>query len=632
VGEGNRSTTLARLAVAGCLAIATACGQPNPSRPTSIASPTPAPSSSATVTGGTLRVAMHLSEYEAGESSPDGSRRRAFDPHGTASPAAWELFRCCLLRTLMSYNGLATAQGGSILRPDLAAAPPTVSADGLTWTFHLKPGLRYAPPYADTPIVAADLIRGLERSLRHTPGGEPRDTYAPFAFLIGDAVVGANAFTAGDVRSISGLEAPDPLTLVIHVISPTGDLDSRLQLSPATPIPAGAADAHDAAYGPYLVASGPYMIEGSARDRPASGYVPGKSLTLVRNPSWDRASDDLRKAIVDRIEITDLTGPDAEDGGLRLLQSNTVDVVLDTDLDGPQLAAVRADPGLAPRVHLTQIPSLRWIPMNIAQPPLDDVHVRRAISFAADRAQMSALLDPNWRIATHAVPDSMEAGLLADYDPFATPNHAGSVADAKREMAQSAYDTNHDGVCDAPACRAILTLVRGEAPRFGQAFENLRSTLEPLGLELKPKSFKSSDDFFHAVDDPRSHAGLGLIDTWSADYLSGSNWFVPLVASAGITGEANASLIGASAVHLREWGYTAPSVASLDTKIEECIAHVGFAQAECWAEADQFLTERIVAWVPLFSRQTARFTSNRVTQFSFDQSVALPALDQIALK
>src|SRR5439155_17731978 len=61
-------------------------------------------------------------------------------------PMSYELARCCLLRTLLSYNGEATSGGGTVLRPDVASALPTVSTDGLTWTFHLKHGLHYAPP------------------------------------------------------------------------------------------------------------------------------------------------------------------------------------------------------------------------------------------------------------------------------------------------------------------------------------------------------------------------------------------------------------------------------------------------------------------------------------------------------
>ena len=43
--------------------------------------------------------------------------------------------------------------------PDLAQGMPEVSSDGLTWTFRLKRGLRFAPPFDDTPIVARDIVR-----------------------------------------------------------------------------------------------------------------------------------------------------------------------------------------------------------------------------------------------------------------------------------------------------------------------------------------------------------------------------------------------------------------------------------------------------------------------------------------
>ena len=52
--------------------------------------------------------------------------------------------------------------------------------------------------------------------------------------------------------------------------------------------------------------------------------------------------------------------------------------------------------------------------------------------------------------------NSLQDNLLADYDPYATPNSAGDVTAAQAEIAQSAYDTDGDGVCDAPECSNIL--------------------------------------------------------------------------------------------------------------------------------------------------------------------------------
>ena len=94
-------------------------------------------SASGDLSGGTLKMAM-LADVTA-----------AFDPQKEYYSVTWEYYRCCLLRTLMSYKGVPTAQGGADIFPDLAAAEPEVSADGLTWTFTIKPGVNYAPPFQE---------------------------------------------------------------------------------------------------------------------------------------------------------------------------------------------------------------------------------------------------------------------------------------------------------------------------------------------------------------------------------------------------------------------------------------------------------------------------------------------------
>ena len=47
---------------------------------------------------------------------------------------------------------------------------------------------------------------------------------------------------------------------------------------------------------------------------------------------------------------------------------------------------------------------------------------------------------------------------LADYDPYPTRGRRGDVAAAKEEMKQSKYDTDQDGICDAPECKDVLYL------------------------------------------------------------------------------------------------------------------------------------------------------------------------------
>ena len=79
---------------------------------------------------------------------------QGFDPQASYTAWPWEVLRCCLLRTLMAFPGVPDFPGTQPV-PDLAAGPPDVSSDGMTWTFHLRPGLHYAPPFQDVEITSS---------------------------------------------------------------------------------------------------------------------------------------------------------------------------------------------------------------------------------------------------------------------------------------------------------------------------------------------------------------------------------------------------------------------------------------------------------------------------------------------
>ena len=184
----------------------------------------PTPTSGAIPEGGTLRVAIPKWDASPFSEGP------ALDPQVDYWYDSFELFRCCLLRTLLAHPGLSTDEGGTTLRPDLAATMPEVSGDGLTWTFRLKDGIAYGPPLEDTQVVAGDIIRALDREAVMASG----DTYAFYYSVI----EGFDAMVRGEADSISGMEAPDDLTLVVHLTHPAGDLADLFAMPATAPIPA----------------------------------------------------------------------------------------------------------------------------------------------------------------------------------------------------------------------------------------------------------------------------------------------------------------------------------------------------------------------------------------------------------
>jgi peptide/nickel transport system substrate-binding protein len=593
--------------------------------------------------GGTLRVGMPLLPGEATTSTLAG--KEPLDPQREYSVEAWALFRCCLLRTLFSYPGRPTEDGGSELRPDLAAGMPEVSGDGLTWTVRLKEGLHYAPPFQDTEIVAQDFIRALEREgdKKALPDGTGYEFYY-------SAIEGFDDFRAGDADSISGLEAPDDHTLVVHLDEPAGDLAHRFALAATAPIPEGAADGHETDYGRFLVASGPYMIEGSEdmdfslppREQvPASGLVPKESITLVRNPSWDPDTDALRPAYVERIEITlaPSTSLDASRKALRRvsrqMDSRTYDLVM---YSGPwpqapirQVRSYQKDPDLRDQVFVNSNDSVWYMSINTAATPFDDIHVRKALNLVVDKAALRELAGGSLagRIFGHIVIDSLTSNLLLEYHPYATPGHGGDVAAARAEMARSTYDRDGDGRCDGPSCTGVVALAFEDEPWTKQAAV-VRDNLQQIGIGLDLR-FLNPDALFAQLFDPTSKVGLGITAGWVKDFINGSNFFIPLFDRANLGGP-NASLLGATPKQLDEWGYDVTSVPSIDDKIKECLPLVGTEQVQCWAEADQILMEEVVPWVPYLSESYVRTVSDRVASYSFDQFTGSPALERIALK
>jgi peptide/nickel transport system substrate-binding protein len=604
--------------------------------------------------GGTLRVGGGA----AHDPFQDPEGRRAFDPQWEVGILAYELYRCCLLRTLLSYSGRPAAEGGAQLQPDLAAAMPEISADGLTWTFRLKRGLRYGPPLQHMEIVAADLIRALERTL--TPaGGEAGGHLGAYSPYYEPVIEGARAFAAGQAQRISGLEAPDTHTLVVRLAAPNGDLGYLLALPAAAPIPPlpgdatarlGIATGHAQGFGQRFVSSGPYMFEGSealdfslpaAEQPPVSGWVPFESMTLVRNPSWDRATDALRAAHVDRIEVT--LGftilqdpPEAIEALLAAVDRGDLDLLLDIDTPPERMAAYLGDPARADRVHVVDADVITFLPLNLAQPPFDDVHVRRAVNYAIDRASLLGsrlpirLIGP-WagHVHNHLAPDSVLDNLLLRYEPFPSDGGSGDLAAARAEMAASAYDTDRDGVCDAPACRGVPTLVN---PRPGTeaVAAAVAEDLKAIGIELALEQGEFVN-FFDRLYDGAAHIALAVDIAFIKDYPSPDTFFTSLFYR-GSQGEYwNPMAIGVRPDELEAFGYEPLDIPNVDARIEACHAQVGRAQLECWAELDQYLTEALVVAVPFGSFQSTRHVSDRIEAFSFDQFTSAPALDQISL-
>lgn len=596
--------------------------------------------------GGTLRVVI-----------PDGNETQpsSFDEEAptfldaqidmASAYGTWELARCCLTRTLYSYNGRSTDEGGSRLQPDLAEALPEVSPDGLTWTIRIRPGLHYGPPLQDVEITAGDFVRSLHRLL------SPVFADSGFGYEFPD-IEGAREYQVGKRDTISGLEAPDDHTLVIRLTTPSGDLGARLAMVVVPPLPPdlrrpdapfGIAQGADQGFGRFLVSSGPYMLEGSealdfsryAADRaPASGVSAGR-VTLVRNPSWDPASDRLRPAYADRIEISVVeTLEDAvaalDDGRADLVWN----VVAPPQLPADIYDAFRSDPERG-HARVDRAPAVRALMLNLAVPPFDDIHVRRALAYALDKQHLVELQGGASAAEPmgHLVPDRDEDDLLAGYDPYPTPGDRGDIAKARQEMAQSRYDTDGDGSCDAPVCTGLRAVTREAYRAVAEAAaEDFRRIGIDLAVEVHdPQTFWNED-----AADPQLRTPLIIGLAYGSDYIDAGSILRIFHGPFAISDEpptGNVTMVGATSDQLRRWGYEVLEVPNVDARIELCIPVTGADRFQCWAAVDQYLMEAVVPWIPYSQDRAVSLTSPRVVSYGSDEvAIAAPSLDQIALQ
>jgi peptide/nickel transport system substrate-binding protein len=265
-----------------------------------------------------------------------------------------------------AYDGLTSLRhvGGSAgtqLVPDLAATLPLPTAGGTSYTFHLRPGIRYSDGRL---LRAADFRRALEREF------EIGSQYAAdFARLAGATActqhtrcdLSRSVIVGGRSTLTFRLPAPDPRLF--------------LKLTSLVPVPAGTPP-HDVGT-KALPATGPYAIQ---------NYLPGRVLTLVRNRYfhvWSAAArpDGNPDEIVYRM-TTD------NNAAVRDVLAGRADLLLQS----VPSASVQSLAAHYPRqLHLATQHATTFVFLNVLRPPFDDIRVRHALNYAVDRKQVAAL-------------------------------------------------------------------------------------------------------------------------------------------------------------------------------------------------------------------------------------------------
>jgi ABC-type transport system substrate-binding protein len=302
-----------------------------------------------------------------------------------------------LFATLLDY-----APGSTRLVPALAA-DWNLSPDGLTYTFHLRPGITYSD---GAPVVAADFKYSFERALTSSRSG-----FGPYLA----AIDGAPDVLADKARDCAGITAPVPDQLVVRLTRPDASFPYVLAMWFTTP--QRAADV--AAAGDQLRreprGTGPFVLE---------LWDEGQRVVLGKNPRYWAAS----RVHVDRVELRENLARGTQ---FLMFERGELDGV--EKLAAPDYLAVEASAEWQPYVHRLAAMTAFGSRMNVRVKPFDDRRVRQALNYALDKQHTVKLLN-GAAVAAHGV---LPPGVPGRDD--ALPPYPHDPAKARALLAAAGY-------------------------------------------------------------------------------------------------------------------------------------------------------------------------------------------------
>ncbi len=419
----------------GLSAFLAACGTNNTNSPVSSGSSTGAPStsaagmSSAAGTGAKSSAAATGSgsvQVPAGKSGGDVIIARAqdsvdFDKTMVFSNASiWVYVQIWDTLTVGSKDGRT-------VEPWLATSW-TQSADQLTWTFKLRPDVKFSD---GTPMTSADVKFSLDEA-SSTKGG--------WEFIN---------------SAIEKITTPDPATVVIKTKYPWAPLLADLACPSNGIVPNNYGGRAKKAFYTSPVGTGPFAWD---------TWVKGSKLTLKKNTNYWRPGLPYLDSVTWQVVPDDNTRNVMIQGSTAQINENPPFSTLD------QLKSVSG-------ATVELFPSTRtdYILMNEKRPPYDDVHVRRAVSYAIDREALVKTV-----LFGHGTPANSLLMPTVPYYDKNTPGQSYDMTKAKAEMALSKVPKGFTTTFLASS---------GDAPD-AEIAQILQASLKELGITM---SISNSD-------------------------------------------------------------------------------------------------------------------------------------------
>ncbi len=356
---------------------------------------------------------------------------------------------------LHTFECLLTVDQDGKLAPGQAESWET-SEDGLTWTFHLRDGLKWSDGSA---LTANDFVYSWRRVC------DPM-VAAPYAETVLGMVEGYADAIGGNLEAL-GVEATDDSTFVVHLSQPCPYFGSLAAFATLSPVQQATIDANGDGW---AVAADTYVCNGSFY---ISEWVPGSYIMCTKNPNYWNA-DAIK---LDAIKFNLIEDPNASYSAYQ-----TGEVLFIKDVPTEEIPSLEGNA----EFHVEPIIGTYYLSLNTEREPFNDPKVRKALSLAIDREYVantlmqgtyspaSNFMGPGW-IDTDGSQfiDNANGG-----KPYIdTANHEANVEEAKQLLADAGYP---DG-----AGFPSITYSTNDAGYHKVVAEYLQQAWAEIGVELQ---------------------------------------------------------------------------------------------------------------------------------------------------
>ncbi|WP_265446910.1 ABC transporter substrate-binding protein [Flexivirga meconopsidis] len=408
-----------------------------------------------------------------------------------------------MYRTLTQYK---VENGKPVLVPDLATDLGQQSADGKTWKFKIKPGIKYDD---GSPVKIEDFVYAVKRSFARESVAANGTTYQDEFLVGGDKYKGPFKDPKGDFPGVT-TEGSD--TLVFHLTKKMPSFNFFTTFPEFSPIPKSR-DTNPNNYQLKPATTGPYKVD---------SYTKGQKLVLSKNTNWDPKSDPARHQYPDKIQVEFNKDPRQRQTQILANSGQGASMLdfspgIDSSLVGQVTGAKKSQfiQGASPCTYFIQMDS-RKIPMNI----------RKIIGMAWPYDQMrkaAGVASINIQPATTYGAPSLQG--FKKYPPVngATGQGKGDPAKAKAEL-QKAGKLGFE----------LSWYYRNDTPQRVASNNAEVQALTAAGFKVKPIGV-SGEEYTTKKADPNAPVNMNQGPAgWCYDWPTGDSVYPPLFNGLGI--------------------------------------------------------------------------------------------------